>query len=103
LIKKINDDKIKLQEYNAKLGELAVKNDLPQRDYLNNLLDESNQKVQDLQYLNRETEKNLELVEKNLSSDNKHLRGKIQFLEHEKQLQNANIEKLNAVIQVIFN
>jgi hypothetical protein len=40
-------------EYNSKLGELANANDLPERDFLNKQLMESNQKIKDLQLLNK--------------------------------------------------
>lgn len=42
------------------------------------------------------------MIERNLSTDNRQLRGKIHFLEREKHLFNEQIEKLEDTIRVIL-
>ena len=86
IIRQLHEDRLRLKEQVQKLDQLVSSKELLDRDSLTDQLVASNSKVTELQKLVLEMEKKLEMVERNLSMDNKHLRGKLHSLEKEKEI-----------------
>jgi hypothetical protein len=96
----LHDERNRLKEQNAKLQSLVDSQNLDERDQLTKKIEDQNKKISDLQRLVQETEINFEMVERNLSIDNRNLRGKIHFLDQEKVLFQEQIVKLQEVNRV---
>jgi chromosome segregation ATPase len=83
IIKTLYEEKSKLHDQLVHLKSLV--NNLGEREALQEKLKQSNQKITELQSIYSESEKRLEIVDKNLTTDNKHLRARV--LEREKESQ----------------
>jgi hypothetical protein len=95
----LHDEKNRIKEHSQTLQQLVDAKNLDERDELAKQIEIQNKKITDLQKLYQESEKNLEMVERNLSSDNRQLRGKMHALEQEKVLIKEQISKLQDTVR----
>ena len=86
-----------------KLEELVQVKQLADRDVLASQLKDALAKVSDLQKMYSESEKKLEMVDRNLNADNKYLRGKIHGIEREKELIQDQIKALEENIKALIH
>lgn len=84
----------------AKLEELVDHKKLADRDTLSAQLKDSHAKIGELQKLVNEAEKKLEMVDRNLNTDNKYLRGKINAMEREREIVADQLKSLEENIKV---
>ncbi|KAJ3305664.1 hypothetical protein HDV03_001309 [Kappamyces sp. JEL0829] len=99
IIRQLHDERNSFKEKISKLEELVQAKQLADRDTLATQLKESSQKVSDLQKLYSESEKKLEMVDRNLTADNRYLRGKIHAMDREKELVLDQIKALEENIK----
>ncbi|KAH9272283.1 hypothetical protein BASA83_005375 [Batrachochytrium salamandrivorans] len=93
-----DDEKRRLRDHNFRLEKLIASKDLADRDMLNSQLQEANQKIEELDRSNSEVVKRFEVSEKNLSNDNRQLRGKIHSLDRESMLIHDRIKVLEKTL-----
>ena len=99
----MHDEHLKQKQAIAKLESLVSQKNLADRDILSAQLVEANGKVSELQKQWAESERKLEIVDRNLNSDNRYLRGKIAAMEKEKELVLDQLKQLeeNVKVQII--
>ncbi|KAJ1341951.1 hypothetical protein BSLG_003451 [Batrachochytrium salamandrivorans] len=93
-----SDDENMVRDHNFRLEKLIASKDLADRDMLNSQLQEANQKIEELDRSNSEIVKRFEVSEKNLSNDNRQLRGKIHSLDRESILIHDRIKVLEKTL-----
>lgn len=99
LIRILNDEKNKQKEQIAHLTGLVNSRNLEERQVLFEKLEKSNQKVTELQKLYSEAEKGMEMVDKTLTANNKHLRAKIHTMENEYQELKDHVKELDEALK----
>jgi hypothetical protein len=100
IIRQMHDEHLKQKQTITKLESLVSQKHLADRDVLSVQLSEANAKVSELQKQWAESERKLEIVDRNLNSDNRYLRGKLAAMEKEKELVQDQIKEYEENIKV---
>lgn len=96
----MHEERTKMKDQITRLEELVDQKKLADRDALSTQLKDSNLKILELQKLVNEAEKKLEMVDRNLNTDNKYLRGKINAMEKERELLADQLKSLEENVKV---
>ncbi|KAJ2997155.1 hypothetical protein HDV02_005834 [Globomyces sp. JEL0801] len=99
MLRQFHDDRNRLKEQIKQLEQTIAENDIGSKEKLQSELSDTTKKLTLLQQVYKETEKSLELIDRNLSADNRQLRGKIHFLEREKTLIQDQTDSLKEIIR----
>lgn len=100
IIRQLNEERLRKEDHLVRLECLVNDGGLQDRETLSGKLELALVKITNLQHIYFESEKKLEIVERNLSTDNKNLRGKIHSMEREKELIDDQTKSLNINIKV---
>ena len=103
VIRQMHDEHLKHKQIIAKLESLVSQKNLADRDVLSSQLQESNAKVNELQKQWAESERKLEMVDRNLNSDNRYLRGKLAAMEKEREIVQDQFKEYEENMKVFIN
>ncbi|KAJ3022831.1 hypothetical protein HKX48_005165 [Thoreauomyces humboldtii] len=82
-LRHMSEDRQRLKDQNAKLERLAADRHLAEREHLNAEVEALAKRLGELDHIAGDAVKRAELTEKNMTIDNRHLRGKLAAMERE--------------------